>query len=163
MEVAELADLLHETAEHHEAFEKASPPHDWWDWYAAYLDARQLGSDSDEATTAADRYMAEVKGVVRASLGLTLPLGTALAVVGAYVFARELTKDRWLSLLTGVLMLASPFVVIQSGTYLGYLFSLGLGLFFGAALLAGLRRDSDRKSTRLNSSHEIPSRMPSSA
>ena len=64
MEVAELADLLHETAEHHDAFEKASPPHDWWDWYAAYMDARQRGSDSDQATSAADRYMAEVKGVV---------------------------------------------------------------------------------------------------
>jgi hypothetical protein len=64
MEVAELADLLHETAEHHDAFEKASPAHDWWDWYAAYMDARQSGSDSDGATAAADRYMAEVKGVV---------------------------------------------------------------------------------------------------
>jgi hypothetical protein len=64
MDVAELADLLHETAEHHDAFEKASPPHNWWDWYAAYLDARQRGSDSDQATEAADRYMADVKGVV---------------------------------------------------------------------------------------------------
>ena len=64
MEVAELADLLHETAEHHDAFEKASPPHDWWDWYAAYMVARQGGSDSDAATAAADRYMADVKGVV---------------------------------------------------------------------------------------------------
>ena len=64
MEIAELADLLHETAEHHDAFEKASPPHDWWDWYAAYLDARQRGSDSDRATAAADRYMAEVKNIV---------------------------------------------------------------------------------------------------
>jgi hypothetical protein len=64
MDVAELADLLHEAAEHHDAFEKASPPHDWWDWYAAYMDARQTGSDSDEASAAADRYMAEVKNVV---------------------------------------------------------------------------------------------------
>ena len=67
MEVAELADLLHETAEHHDAFEKASPPHDWWDWYAAYMDARQGGSDADEASAAADKYMAEVKGVVKSS------------------------------------------------------------------------------------------------
>ena len=64
MEVAQLADLLHETAEHHDAFEKASPPHDWWDWYAAYLNARLDGSDSEAATATADRYMAEVKGVV---------------------------------------------------------------------------------------------------
>jgi hypothetical protein len=27
MEVTNLADLLHETAEHHDAFEKAAPPH----------------------------------------------------------------------------------------------------------------------------------------
>ena len=64
MDVASLADLLHETAEHHDRFEKAAPPHDWWDWYAAYMDARQSGSSSDEASAAADRYMAEVKHVV---------------------------------------------------------------------------------------------------
>jgi hypothetical protein len=67
MEVAELAGLLKETAEHHDAFEKASPPHDWWDWYAAYMHARQGGSGSDEASTAADKYMADVKGVVKSS------------------------------------------------------------------------------------------------
>ena len=31
------------------------------------------------------------------------------------------------------------------------------------AIVAGARNEGDRKSTRLNSSHEIPSRMPSSA
>ena len=64
MDVAEIAALLHETAEHHDRFEKAAPPHDWWDWYAAYFDARQQGSAPDEADAAADRYMAEVRGVV---------------------------------------------------------------------------------------------------
>jgi catechol 2,3-dioxygenase-like lactoylglutathione lyase family enzyme len=64
VDVESLADLMHETAEHHGAFEEASPPHDWWDWYAAYADARQSGSSPDEADAAADRYMAEVKGVV---------------------------------------------------------------------------------------------------
>ena len=64
MDVASLADLLHETAEHHGRFEDAAPPHDWWDWYAAYMDARQSGGSSDEASAAADRYMAEVKHVV---------------------------------------------------------------------------------------------------
>jgi hypothetical protein len=34
MDVATLAELLHETAEHHDPFEKAAPEHDWWDWYA---------------------------------------------------------------------------------------------------------------------------------
>ena len=64
MDVASLADLLHETAEHHDSFEKVAPPHDWWDWYAAYMDARQSGSTSDEAYAAAGRYMADVKHVV---------------------------------------------------------------------------------------------------
>ena len=67
MELDSLADLLHETAEHHEAYEKAAPPHDWWDWYAAYMDARQSGSTSEEASEAARRYMAEVKHVVVSS------------------------------------------------------------------------------------------------
>ena len=64
MDIASLAELLHETAEHHDAFEKAAPPHDWWDWYAAYMDARQSGSTPDEASDAGRRYMAEVKHVV---------------------------------------------------------------------------------------------------
>jgi hypothetical protein len=67
MEVQELADLLHETSGRHGSFEAVAPPHDWWDWYAAYIDARQAGSAPDEASAAADRYMAEVKDVVVAS------------------------------------------------------------------------------------------------
>jgi hypothetical protein len=64
MDIASLAALLHETAEHHGSFEAVAPPHDWWDWYAAYLDARQQGSTPDEAADAAGRYMADVKHVV---------------------------------------------------------------------------------------------------
>jgi hypothetical protein len=64
MDVAALAELLHETSIHHGAFEAIAPAHDWWDWYAAYLDARQHGSASEEASAAANRYMAEVKHVV---------------------------------------------------------------------------------------------------
>jgi hypothetical protein len=64
MDVASLADLLHETSGRHAAFEAAAPPHDWWDWYAAYMEARQSGSTPAQAAEAADRYMAEVKNVV---------------------------------------------------------------------------------------------------
>ena len=64
MDVADLAQLLHETSLRHGAFEAVAPPHDWWDWYAAYMNARQGGSDPDAASAAADRYMAEVKNVV---------------------------------------------------------------------------------------------------
>ncbi len=63
-DVASLAELLHETADHHGAFEAVAPPHDWWDWYAAYMRARQAGSTPDEAAAVAERYMAEVKHVV---------------------------------------------------------------------------------------------------
>ena len=65
MDIASLADLLHETAEqHHSSYEAIAPRHDWWDWYAAYMDARQTGRTPDEAADAAGRYMAEVKHVV---------------------------------------------------------------------------------------------------
>jgi hypothetical protein len=64
MDVASLANLLHETSEHHGAYEAVAPPHDWWDWYAAYFDAREHGSTPDEADDAAGRYMAEVKQIV---------------------------------------------------------------------------------------------------
>jgi hypothetical protein len=57
MDVAALADLLHETGNHHGPFEKSSPPHNWWDWYAAYLDARLSGQTSEQASAAAGRYM----------------------------------------------------------------------------------------------------------
>jgi len=64
VDVATLAALLHETSEHHGAFEAVAPPHDWWDWYAAYMDARRRGGTPDEASAAAGRYMAEVKHLV---------------------------------------------------------------------------------------------------
>ena len=64
MDVASLADLLRETAEHHGSFEAVAPPHDWWDWYAACMDARQRGSTPEEASAAALRYMAEVMHIV---------------------------------------------------------------------------------------------------
>jgi hypothetical protein len=64
MDIASLADLLHETAEHHDHFEKIAPPHNWWDWYAPYMDAREHGSTPDEAANAADLYMKEVRHVV---------------------------------------------------------------------------------------------------
>ncbi len=67
MDVAALADLLQETSERHGSFEAVAPPHDWWDWYAAYMDARGHGSNPEDASSAARRYMAEVKHIVVAS------------------------------------------------------------------------------------------------
>ena len=70
-----MAALLHETAEHHVSFEAVAEPHDWWDWYAAYLDARQLGRTSEEAATVTGRYLAEVKHEHRSSRGTRLGSG----------------------------------------------------------------------------------------
>jgi hypothetical protein len=64
MDVQALADLLHETSERHGAFEAVTPPHDWWDWYAAYMVARQGGDDPDGAAASAGRYMEEVRHIV---------------------------------------------------------------------------------------------------
>ena len=60
MDVAILAQLLRETEEHHGNYEKTHAKHNWWDWYAPYLSARQTGSSPEQAGAAADRYMEEV-------------------------------------------------------------------------------------------------------
>lgn len=61
-DVNTLADLLHETEEHHGPFEKTAPKHDWWVWYAAYMDARQHGQTPEEASDEAGRHVAQVVG-----------------------------------------------------------------------------------------------------
>jgi catechol 2,3-dioxygenase-like lactoylglutathione lyase family enzyme len=58
-DVATLGDLLRETEEHHGQYEKTHPKHNWWNWYAPYLNARQNGSSPEEAAAAADSYMEE--------------------------------------------------------------------------------------------------------
>jgi hypothetical protein len=60
VEVASLAELLRETAEHHNPYEKSHALHNWWDWYAAYMTAREHGSTAREASDAARRYMEDV-------------------------------------------------------------------------------------------------------
>jgi catechol 2,3-dioxygenase-like lactoylglutathione lyase family enzyme len=64
MDVATLAELLRETSEHHDRYEKTHAEHHWWDWYAPYLSARQNGNNPEEAAAAADRYMEEVRHVL---------------------------------------------------------------------------------------------------
>jgi catechol 2,3-dioxygenase-like lactoylglutathione lyase family enzyme len=61
--VTTLAELLHETEQHHGQYEKTHAEHHWWDWYAPYMSARQNGSSPEEASAAADRYMEEVHHV----------------------------------------------------------------------------------------------------
>ena len=57
MDVASFAELLRETAEHHDPYEQSHAPHNWWDWYAVYIDGRENGKSQDEASEAAERYM----------------------------------------------------------------------------------------------------------
>ena len=59
IDIATLAELLHETEQHHGAYEKTHGKHNWWDWYAPYFSARQSGNSPNEAAAAADRYMEE--------------------------------------------------------------------------------------------------------
>ena len=41
-------------------YEQTHAKHDWWDWYAPYLSARQTGSSPEQAAAVADRYMDQV-------------------------------------------------------------------------------------------------------
>ena len=59
-DVASLAKLLQETEEHHGSYEKTHGKHNWWDWYALYLNARQNGNSPEEAVAVANRYMDDV-------------------------------------------------------------------------------------------------------
>jgi catechol 2,3-dioxygenase-like lactoylglutathione lyase family enzyme len=63
IDIGMLAELLHETEQRHGEYEKTHAKHNWWDWYAAYLSARQNGSSPAEAVAAANRYMDEVHHV----------------------------------------------------------------------------------------------------
>lgn len=56
-DVAAVAELLHETEQHHGAYEKSHGKHNWWEWYAPYFSARQNGSSPEEASAAANLYM----------------------------------------------------------------------------------------------------------
>ena len=49
MDAAALAELLREAEEHHGRYEPTAQKHHWWDWYAAYVVARQEGRTPDEA------------------------------------------------------------------------------------------------------------------
>lgn len=81
-----------------------------------------------------------VSGAILGSAGYALAFASALCVAGVYVFTLELTSDRVLAIVSAALMALSPILVVQSGMYLGYLFTLGIGLCAATCLLAGLRR-----------------------
>jgi catechol 2,3-dioxygenase-like lactoylglutathione lyase family enzyme len=49
LDVSTLTDLLRETEKRHGAYEPTAPKHDWADWYAAYIAARENGNTPDDA------------------------------------------------------------------------------------------------------------------
>jgi hypothetical protein len=57
MDVATLASLLREAAGQHHHYEQVAPEHDWAEWYAAYISAREQGSAPGEASEVAGRHM----------------------------------------------------------------------------------------------------------
>jgi hypothetical protein len=61
MDVATLASLLREAAEHHHDYEQIAPEHDWAEWYAPYINAREQGSTPEEASDAARLHVEGVR------------------------------------------------------------------------------------------------------
>ncbi len=49
LDVATLTELLQEAEKHHSEYEPTAPKHQWSQWYAAYIVARQNGNTPEEA------------------------------------------------------------------------------------------------------------------
>ncbi|MFN8028579.1 MAG: hypothetical protein U0W40_20150 [Acidimicrobiia bacterium] len=77
--------------------------------------------------------------LIAGTTAVAIPFGALLSVLGVYAIARTTTRDHIVSLLAASLMVVSPVFLVQSGLYLGYLFTLGLGLLGLSALLTGVR------------------------
>lgn len=75
--------------------------------------------------------------LVTGTPALAVPFGALLAVLGTYAIACTTTRDHVVALVAAGFMVVSPLFLVQSGVYLGYLFTLGLGLLWLAALLSG--------------------------
>ncbi|HZH19432.1 MAG TPA: hypothetical protein VEZ18_04490 [Geodermatophilus sp.] len=71
-----------------------------------------------------------------------LAVSAAAAAVLVALLAAEVLRDRVAGVTAGALFALSPVVVVQSGTYLPYLFSLALGLGAAVLLLSGARLGS---------------------
>jgi hypothetical protein len=57
MDVARLAELLRDAEQQHARYEPTAPPHQWPDWYAAYVVSREGGRTADEAYADAVRHV----------------------------------------------------------------------------------------------------------
>jgi len=59
-----LPHLLYEAAVRRGEFEAVAAPHDWWDWYAAYMEACEEGISQEKAAQNAAHRMANIKRIV---------------------------------------------------------------------------------------------------
>jgi hypothetical protein len=57
MDTATLARLLREAEEQHAQYEATAPPHEWPDWYAAYIVSRTDGRTAEESRADAIRHV----------------------------------------------------------------------------------------------------------
>jgi catechol 2,3-dioxygenase-like lactoylglutathione lyase family enzyme len=64
LDLPTLSELLRETEKRHGEYEPTAPKHQWPDWYAAYIVARENGSSPDEA---AEDAATHIEGEVRAA------------------------------------------------------------------------------------------------
>ena len=62
MDVETLTGLLREAEEHHARYEPTAPPHQWSDFYAAYIVARDDGRPPEQADEEARRHVAAASG-----------------------------------------------------------------------------------------------------
>jgi 4-amino-4-deoxy-L-arabinose transferase-like glycosyltransferase len=80
-----------------------------------------------------------VSQVLSGSMLPALAAVSALTVLGMYLFTREVTRSHVTASVAAVFTTLAPVLVIQSGLYLSYLFTLAVGLFFGWSVLRGSR------------------------
>ncbi len=71
-----------------------------------------------------------------------LAFGVVFATAGVYALAAELLRSRRLGLGAAVLFALSPFVLLLAGTYLNYVFAVGLGTWMTVGWVRAVRRSS---------------------
>ena len=71
-----------------------------------------------------------------------IAFGVVLATAGIYALAVELLRDRRLGLGAAVIFALSPFVILLAGTYLNYVFAVGLGTWMTVSWVRAVRRSS---------------------
>jgi 4-amino-4-deoxy-L-arabinose transferase-like glycosyltransferase len=76
------------------------------------------------------------------SMRAALAVSAAATVVLVAALATEVLRDRTAGVVAGVLTVASPVFIVQSGTYLPYLPELAMALGGALLLLTGVRRGS---------------------